>query len=70
VKKYKTNNTYNQLQAIANEYKSAAYAGPPTSDAGSIGTDNDTYISALKEALACLTANCKSAFAETTRSAE
>jgi hypothetical protein len=27
VKKYKMHNTYNQLQAIANEYESAAYAG-------------------------------------------
>jgi hypothetical protein len=36
VKKYNTHNTYNQLQAIANEYESTAYAGPPTSGASSM----------------------------------
>ncbi len=68
VKKYKTHNTYNQSQAIMNEYKSAAYARPPTSGAGPIGTDKKTYISTLKEMMACLTTECESAFAVTARS--
>jgi hypothetical protein len=62
--------TYNQLQGIANEYKSAAYAGLPTSSAGSIGNDDETYISILKETLACLTMERELAFEVTTRSAE
>jgi hypothetical protein len=70
VKKYKTHNTYNQLQAIANEYKSAAYAGPPTSAAGSIGTNNEAYASAIKETLAHLTTEHEPALAVTTRSAK
>ena len=70
VKKYKAHNTYNQSQAIANEYKSAAYAGPPTSSAGSIANEDETYISVLKETLAHLTTECESAFAVTTRSAK
>jgi hypothetical protein len=70
VKKYKTHNTYNQLQAIVNEYKSAAYAGPPTSGAGSICNDNETYISVLEETLAHLKTERELAFAVTTRSAE
>ncbi len=69
VKKYKTHNTYNQLQAITNEYESAAYAGPPTSGAGSIGNNDETYISVLKERLAHLTMEHELAFAVTTRSA-
>jgi hypothetical protein len=70
VKKYKTHNTYNQLQVIVNEYESAAYAGPSTSGNGSIGNDNETYISFLKETLARLTVECELAFAVTTRSAK
>jgi hypothetical protein len=70
VKKFKTHNTYNRLQAIANEYKSAAYAGPPTSGAGSIGNGDETYISILEERLACLTTERESVFAVTTRSAK
>jgi hypothetical protein len=62
--------TYNRLQAIANEYKSVAYAGPPTSSASSIGTDNESYISALKETLARLTTERELAFAVTARSAK
>ncbi len=69
-KKYKTHNTYNQLQAIANKYKSTAYTGPPTSSAESIGNNNETYISILKEMLACLTMERELAFAGTTRSAK
>jgi hypothetical protein len=58
------------LQAIANEYKTVAYAEPPTSSAGSIGNDNETYISVLKETLASLTMERELAFAVTTRSAK
>ncbi len=70
VKKYKTHNTYNQLQAITNEYERTAYTGPPTSAAGSIGTDNEAYISALKEMLARLTTEHELVCAVTTRSAK
>ncbi len=55
VKKYKMHNIYNPLQAIVNGHKSVAYAGPPTSATNSSGTNNETYISALEETLACLT---------------
>jgi hypothetical protein len=70
VKKYKMHSTYNQLQAIVNEYKSAAYAGPPTSGAGSIGNDDETYIPVLKKKLVRLRTEHESAFAVTTRSAK
>ncbi len=70
MKKYKTHNTYNQSQAIVNKYKSASYAGPPTSAAGSIGKDGKAYISALKETLARLTTERESTLAVTTRSAK
>ncbi len=70
VMKYKTHNTYNQLQAITNMYESVANAGPPTSGASSIGTDNETYISALEETLAHLMTEHESAFSVTTRSAK
>ncbi len=70
VKKYKTHNTYNQSQAIANEYKSTAYAKPPTNAAGSIGTDNETYISALKEIFVCLTMERELVFAVNARSSK
>ncbi len=58
------------MQAIANEYKSAAYAGPPTSGADSIGNDDETYISVLEETLARLRTKRELAFAVTTRSAK
>jgi hypothetical protein len=58
------------LQAIANEYKSASYAGPPTSPASFIGTNNEGYISALEETLAHLMTEHESVFAITTRSAK
>jgi hypothetical protein len=58
------------LQAIGNEYKSAAYAGPPTSSTGSIANDDETYISVLKETLARLTMEHESAFAVTNRAAK
>ncbi len=70
VKKYKMNNTYNPLQAIVNEYKRGAYAGPSTSNASSIGKDDETYIFVLEETLACLITERESAFAVTTRSAK
>jgi hypothetical protein len=70
VKKYKTHNTYNQLQAIANENESVAYVGPPTSDAASISNGDETYISVLEETLVCLTMEHELAFAVTTKSAE
>jgi hypothetical protein len=70
VKKYKAHNTYNRLQAIANEYKSVAYAGPPTSSAGSIANNDDTYISVLEETLARLTMECELEFSVTNRAAE
>jgi hypothetical protein len=69
VKKYKTHNTYTRLQAIVNENESATYAGPPTSSSGFISTNNETYIPALKEMLACLMTEHESAFAVTTRAA-
>jgi hypothetical protein len=58
------------LQAIANKYKSMAYAEPPTSGAGSIGNKDETYISILEETLVHLTMEHELAFAVTTRSAE
>jgi hypothetical protein len=70
VKKYKAHNTYNQLQAIANEYKSVAYAGPPTSSAVSIANEDETYNSVLKETLVHLTTERESAFTVTNRAAE
>jgi hypothetical protein len=70
VKKYKAHNNYNRLQAIANEYESTAYAGPPTSSAGSIANNNETYISVLKETLAHLTTEHELAFAVTNRVAK
>ncbi len=70
VTKYKSHNTYNRLQPIGNAYKSTAYAGPPTSATNSIGTDDEAYISALKETLVRLTMERESAFAVTTRSAK
>jgi hypothetical protein len=70
VKKYKMHNTYNPLQAIANEYKSTAYARPPTSSASSIGKDDETYTFILEETLVRLTMEHELVFAVTTRSAK
>ncbi len=58
------------MQAIVNEYESVAYARPPTSSAGSIGNDDETYISILEETLARLMTERESVFAVTTRSAK
>jgi hypothetical protein len=64
VKKYKTHNTYQQTQAVANQYKSAAYAGsPPNKEA--VRNDDATYISALEETLACLAMEWEMAYAAT-----
>ncbi len=64
VKKYKAHNTYQQTQAVANQYKSAAYAGPPPNKEA-IGNDDATYISALKETVACLATERETAYAAT-----
>jgi hypothetical protein len=41
VKKYKAHNTYQQTQAVANQYESAAYAAPPPNKEA-IGNDDAT----------------------------
>ncbi len=64
VKKYKAHNTYQQTQAVANQYKSAAYAGPPPNEEA-VGNDDATYISALEEMVACLAMERETAYAAT-----
>ncbi len=64
VKKYKAHNTYQQTQAVANQYKSVAYAGPPPNKEA-IGNDDATYISALEETVACLVMKQEMAYAAT-----
>ncbi len=64
VKKYKAHNTYQQTQAVANQYKSGAYAGPPPNEEA-VGNDNATYISALEETVACLATERETAYAAT-----
>ena len=64
VKKYKAHNTYQQTQAVANQYKSAAYAGPPTNKEA-IGNDDATYISALEETMPRLAIEQETAYAAT-----
>jgi hypothetical protein len=64
VKKYKAHNTYQQTQAVANQYKSAAYAGPPPNKEA-VGNDDATYISALEETVACLATEQETAYAAT-----
>jgi hypothetical protein len=64
VKKYKAHNTYQQTQAVANQYKSVAYAGPPPNKEA-IGNDNATYISALEEMVARLATERETAYAAT-----
>jgi hypothetical protein len=64
VTKYKAHNTYQRTQAVANQYKSAAYAGPPPNEEA-VGNDNATYISALEEAVACLLTERETAYAAT-----
>ncbi len=53
VKKYKAHNTCQRTQAVANQYESAAYAGPPPNKEA-VRNDNATYISALEETVARL----------------
>ena len=65
VKKYKAHTKYIRAQTSANDYESAAYTGPPHNVAGSSTDDNETYISALEEAVTCLTTEKESAFAAT-----
>ena len=65
VKKYKAHTKYIRAQTSANDYESAAYTGPPHNVAGSSKDDNETYISALEEAVTCLTAEKESAFTAT-----
>jgi hypothetical protein len=64
VKKYKAHNTYQQTQAVANQYKSAAYAEPPPNKEA-VGNDNATYISALEETVARLAMEREMAYAAT-----
>ena len=66
VKKYKAHTKYIWAQTGTNKYESAAYTGPPHSVTGSINDDNETYISALEEAVARLTTEKETAFATTT----
>ncbi len=64
VKKYKAHNTYQQTQAVANQYKSAAYAGPPPNKEA-VGNDDATYISELEETVARLAMERETAYAAT-----
>ncbi len=64
VKKYKVHNTYQQTQAVANQYKSAAYAGPPPNKEA-VRNDNATYIEALEETVARLATEQEMAYAAT-----
>jgi hypothetical protein len=64
MKKYKAHNTYQQTQAVANQYKSAAYAGPPPNKEA-VGNDDATYISALEEMVAHLAMEREWAYAAT-----
>jgi hypothetical protein len=64
VKKYKAHNTYQQTQAVANQYKSAAYAGPPPNKEA-VRNDDATYISALEETVACFVTVRETAYVAT-----
>jgi hypothetical protein len=64
VKNYKAHNTNQQTQAVANQYKSVAYAGPPPNEEA-VGNDNGTYISALEETVACLATEQETTYAAT-----
>jgi hypothetical protein len=64
VKKYKAHNTYQKTQALVNQYKSAAYAGPPPNKEA-VRNDNTTYISALEETVACLATERETVYAAT-----
>jgi hypothetical protein len=64
VKTYKAHNTYQQTQAVANQYKSTAYARPPPNKEA-VGNDDVTYISALEETVARLATEWETAYAAT-----
>ncbi len=64
VKNYKAHNTYQQTQAVANQYKSTAYAGPPPNKEA-IRNDDATYTSALEETVARLAMKQETAYAAT-----
>jgi hypothetical protein len=64
VKNYKVHNTYQRTQAVANQYESTAYAGPPPNKEA-VGNDDATYISALEEMVARLTMEREMAYAAT-----
>ncbi len=64
VKKNKAHNTYQRTQAVANQYESAAYAGPPPNKEA-VGNDYATYISALEETVARLATERETAYAAT-----
>ncbi len=64
VKKYKAHNTYQRTQAVANQYESAAYAGPPPNKEA-VEYDDATYISALEETVARLAMERETAYAAT-----
>ncbi len=64
VKKYKAHNTYQRTQAVANQYKSTAYAGSPPNEEA-VGNDDATYISALEETVARLAMERETAYAAT-----
>ena len=67
VKKYKVHNTYQQTQAVSNQYKSAAYASPPPNVTTAAINNDATYISALKETVTHLREERKTALATTVR---
>ncbi len=64
MKKYKAHNNYQRTQAVANQYKSAAYAGPPPNKEV-VGNDDATYISALEETVARLALERETAYVAT-----
>ena len=55
MRNYKAHNTYQQTQAISNQYKRAANAGPPPNVTTAAINNNATYISALEETVMRLT---------------
>ncbi len=64
VKTYKAHNTCQQTQAVANQYKSVAYAGPPPNEEA-VRNDDATYISALEETMARLVMEGETVYAAT-----
>ncbi len=62
VRKYKADNTYQQTQAVANQYKSVAYVEPPPNKEA-VRNDDANYISALEETVACHATERETAYA-------